>query len=185
MYEFFCCLPKTSNSTPHCVQLAYCYIPIAFFFHFRFSLFVGELRFVVIFLPHKFSLFRDKLCLPVVRSVLLCCFLFYTFCFFRANTPPGFGLSTNLRIKHIRYFFLRSCCLFIFLIASRCSTNTLLVMLESKPHMGEGGGWGGDAPPLASKNLSPPLEPKIRDLQKISGQKRGKVHFLGKNLSLL
>ena len=36
-----------------------------------------------------------------------------------------------------------------------------------QPHMGDGGGggWGrGDATPLASKNLSPPLEPKIRDL---------------------
>ncbi len=29
-------------------------------------------------------------------------------------------------------------------------------------------GWGmGEAPPLASKNQSPPLEPMIRDLQKI------------------
>ncbi len=36
-----------------------------------------------------------------------------------------------------------------------------------RSHMGDGGGggWGG-APRLASKNLSPPLEPKIRDLQK-------------------
>ncbi len=40
--------------------------------------------------------------------------------------------------------------------------------------MGDGGGWGGDAPPVASKNLSPPLEPKIRDHKK-SDQKRGKI----------
>ena len=46
--------------------------------------------------------------------------------------------------------------------------------------MGEGGGWGGDAPPLASKNLSPPLEPKIRDLQKNSGQKKKKNTFFKK-----
>ncbi len=39
--------------------------------------------------------------------------------------------------------------------------------------MGEGGGMGGDAPPLASKNLSPPLELKIRDLQKIFWPKKG------------
>ncbi len=52
-----------------------------------------------------------------------------------------------------------------------------------KPHMGEGEGWG-DAPPLASKNLSPPLEPKIRDLQKNSGQKKEKSAFFWKNLSL-
>ena len=52
--------------------------------------------------------------------------------------------------------------------------------------MGEGGGMGGDAPPLASKNLSPPLEPKIRDLQKNSGQKRGKGQiFLKKSLSFV
>ena len=35
------------------------------------------------------------------------------------------------------------------------------------------GGNGGDAPPLASKNLYPPLEPRIRDLQKIMARKRG------------
>ncbi len=40
--------------------------------------------------------------------------------------------------------------------------------------MGDG---GGDAPPLASKNLSPPLEPKIRDHQKKSDQKREKIEF--------
>ena len=38
--------------------------------------------------------------------------------------------------------------------------------------MGEEGD-GGDAPPLASKNLSPPLEPKIRDLQKNFWPKKG------------
>ncbi len=47
--------------------------------------------------------------------------------------------------------------------------------------MGDVGDGGGDPPPLVSKNLSPPLEPKIRDLQKISGQKRGKLRvFLNK-----
>ena len=51
--------------------------------------------------------------------------------------------------------------------------------------MGEGGDGGGDAPLLASKNLSPPLELKIRDLQKMSGQKRGKVHFWKKSLSFV
>ena len=45
-------------------------------------------------------------------------------------------------------------------------------------HMGERGGKGaGDLPPLASKNLSPPLEPQIRNLHKISVQKRGKSRF--------
>ncbi len=43
-----------------------------------------------------------------------------------------------------------------------------------KPHMGE----GGDAPPLASKNLSPPLEPKIRDLQKDLWPKKGESAIL-------
>ncbi len=40
--------------------------------------------------------------------------------------------------------------------------------------MGDGGD-GGDAPFLASKNLYPPLELKIRDL---SGQEREKLQFL-------
>ena len=48
-----------------------------------------------------------------------------------------------------------------------------------------GGGWGGDAPPLASKNLSPPLEPKIRDLKKILTKKRKKCIFLKKSLSFM
>ncbi len=42
---------------------------------------------------------------------------------------------------------------------------------------------GGDAPPLASKNPSSPLEPKIRDLQKNSGQERGKMEIF-ENISL-
>ncbi len=50
----------------------------------------------------------------------------------------------------------------------RCYLYLVMVV-----HMGDGGGWG-DAPPLASKNLSPPLEPKIRDLHKKLGhQKKG------------
>ena len=36
---------------------------------------------------------------------------------------------------------------------------------------------GEDAPPLASKNFSPPLEPKIRDLKKFRTRK-GKKYFL-------
>ncbi len=44
-------------------------------------------------------------------------------------------------------------------------------------HMGEGGGWGGDASPLAFKNLSPPLELKIRDLQKNFWPKTGESEF--------
>ncbi len=40
-----------------------------------------------------------------------------------------------------------------------------------------GDGVGGDAPPLASKNLSPPLEQKIRDLQKNLGQKLISKHL--------
>ncbi len=52
--------------------------------------------------------------------------------------------------------------------------------------MGEGGGMGGDAPPLASKNLSPPLEPKIRDLQKKFLPKKGKsAIFFEKSLSFV
>ncbi len=48
--------------------------------------------------------------------------------------------------------------------------------------MGERGGWVGDPPPLASKNLSPPLEPKIRDLQKFFWPKEGGNRiFLKKN----
>ena len=53
-----------------------------------------------------------------------------------------------------------------------------------QPHMGDGGGGdgggapGGGAPPLASKNLSPLLEPKIRDLKKNRARKGGKLKFL-------
>ena len=39
------------------------------------------------------------------------------------------------------------------------------------------GGRGGHPPLLASKNISPPLEPKIRYLQNITGQERGKLQF--------
>ena len=48
--------------------------------------------------------------------------------------------------------------------------------------MGDGGGgYGGkDASPLASKNLSPPVEPKIRDLQKKWARKGEKLFFLKK-----
>ena len=42
--------------------------------------------------------------------------------------------------------------------------------------MGDGGGMEGDAPPLGCKNLSPPLEPKIRDLKKL-GQERRKMEI--------
>ncbi len=45
-----------------------------------------------------------------------------------------------------------------------------------------GGGWGGDAPPLASKNLSPPLEPKIRDLPKKFGPGTGENYFFFEKL---
>ena len=42
------------------------------------------------------------------------------------------------------------------------------------------GGWDGwhATTPQASKNLSTPLEPKIRDLQKIWPEKRGKIGIL-------
>ena len=46
------------------------------------------------------------------------------------------------------------------------------------------GGMGGDAPPLASKNLSPPLEPKIRDLQKKIWPKKGESAFFLEKISL-
>ncbi len=61
----------------------------------------------------------------------------------------------------------------------------IIITVEAYNHTwARGGGWGGDAPPLASKNLSPPLEPKIRDLQKNSGHKKEKVNiFLKKILS--
>ena len=49
-------------------------------------------------------------------------------------------------------------------------------------HGRRGGHGGGDAPPLASKNISPPLEPKIRNLQKISGQKREEITIFLKKL---
>ena len=39
-------------------------------------------------------------------------------------------------------------------------------------HMGDGGGDDDHPPSLAPKNTFPPLEPKIRDLRKISDQKR-------------
>ena len=38
-------------------------------------------------------------------------------------------------------------------------------------------GDGVDAAPLAYKNLFPPLEQKIRELQENSGQKRGEIDF--------
>ncbi len=41
-----------------------------------------------------------------------------------------------------------------------------------------GGEMGGDAPPLASKNQSPPLEPKIRDLLKNWARKGGILKFM-------
>ena len=47
------------------------------------------------------------------------------------------------------------------------------------------GGMEGDAPPLASKNLSPPLQPEIRDLQKNSGHKKGKSYYFLIKISLL
>ncbi len=55
----------------------------------------------------------------------------------------------------------------------------LPAVLESHPlgHTWATGGDGGGAPSLASKNLSPPLEPKIRNLQKNSGQGMGKIEF--------
>ncbi len=74
---------------------------------------------------------------------------------FRRNAYTGFGIWTRA-VSRIQY----------------------------NNHTWARGEEGGDAPPLASKNLSPPLEPKIRDLQKISGQKRGKCN-LKKNLFLL
>ncbi len=42
---------------------------------------------------------------------------------------------------------------------------------------GRRGGDGGNGPPLASKNRSPPLEPKNRDFQKYSGQEKGKIYI--------
>ncbi len=52
-------------------------------------------------------------------------------------------------------------------------TKTPVEFFGLSPHMGDGGD-GGDAPPLASKNLSPSPEQKIRDLQKKYVQNRKK-----------
>ncbi len=58
--------------------------------------------------------------------------------------------------------------------------------LSVRAHMGDGGGWGGMGgypPPLASNNLSPPLEQKIKDLQNKIREKKGKLRaFFKKNL---